>query len=427
MKKHILFLLCLIAVSSTRAQVFADHFADKTLRVDYIFNGNASGQAICLDGLSALPTWAGRKHHLAELPLQGNGQIVMRNAASGKTIYTTSFSSLFQEWLETDEARNVTKGFENTFLLPYPLQPVEIEITLLDPRRNVRASMKHIVHPNDVLIEQKGNSHITPHKYLLHNDSPEKCIDVAILAEGYTLQEMQAFYEDADIACKSIFDHEPFKSMKKRFNVVAVASPSTDSGVSVPRLNEWKHTAFSSHFSTFYSDRYLTTSRVKAIHDALAGIPYEHIIILANTEEYGGGGIYNSYTLTTAHHPMFRPVVVHEFGHSFGGLADEYYYDDQYEEMYPTDVEPWEKNITTLVDFSSKWKNLLPENVKIPTPPSNNEKDIYTKIGVYEGGGYQSKGVYRAFQECRMKINEAPAFCKVCQNVISNLITYYTE
>ena len=104
MKKHILFLLCLIAVASTRAQVFADHFADKTLRVDYIFNGNASGQAICLDGLSALPTWAGRKHHLAELPLQGNGQIIMRNAASGKTIYTTSFSSLFQEWLETVEA-----------------------------------------------------------------------------------------------------------------------------------------------------------------------------------------------------------------------------------------------------------------------------------------------------------------------------------
>ena len=374
MKKHILFLLCLIAVASTRAQVFADHFADKTLRVDYIFNGNASGQAICLNGLSALPTWAGRKHHLAELPLQGNGQIIMRNAASGKTIYTTSFSSLFQEWLETDEARNVTKGFENTFLLPYPLQPVEIEITLLDPRRNVRASMKHIVHPNDVLIEQKGNSHITPHKYLLHNDSPEKCIDVAILAEGYTLQEIQTFYEDADIACKSIFDHEPFKSMKKRFNVVAVASPSTDSGVSVPRLNEWKHTAFGSHFSTFYSDRYLTTSRVKAIHDALAGIPYEHIIILANTEEYGGGGIYNSYTLTTAHHPMFRPVVVHEFGHSFGGLADEYFYDnDVMTDTYPLDIEPWEQNISTQVDFAAKWKDMLSENTPVPTPAEVSE------------------------------------------------------
>ena len=425
MKKHILFLLCLIAVSSTRAQVFADHFADKTLRVDYIFNGNASGQAICLNGLSALPTWAGRKHHLAELPLQGNGQIVMRNAASGKTIYTTSFSSLFQEWLETDEARNVTKGFENTFLLPYPLQPVEIEITLLDPRRNVRASMKHIVHPNDVLIEQKGNSHITPHKYLLHNDSPEKCIDVAILAEGYTLQEMQTFYEDADIACKSIFDHEPFKSMKKRFNVVAVASPSTDSGVSVPRLNEWKHTAFGSHFSTFYSDRYLTTSRVKAIHDALAGIPYEHIIILANTEEYGGGGIYNSYTLTTAHHPMFRPVVVHEFGHSFGGLADEYFYDnDVMTDTYPLDIEPWEQNISTQVDFAAKWKDMLSENTPVPTPAEVSEN---YPIGVYEGGGYSAKGIFRPAENCRMRTNEYPAFCPVCQRALRRIIEFYTE
>lgn len=425
MKKHILFLLCLIAVSSTRAQVFADHFADKTLRVDYIFNGNASGQAICLDGLSALPTWAGRKHHLAELPLQGNGQIVMRNAASGKTIYTTSFSSLFQEWLETDEARNVTKGFENTFLLPYPLQPVEIEITLLDPRRNVRASMKHIVHPNDVLIEQKGNSHITPHKYLLHNDSPEKCIDVAILAEGYTLQEMQAFYEDAEIACKSIFDHEPFKSMKKRFNVVAVASPSTDSGVSVPRLNEWKHTAFGSHFSTFYSDRYLTTSRVKAIHDALAGIPYEHIIILANTEEYGGGGIYNSYTLTTAHHPMFRPVVVHEFGHSFGGLADEYFYDnDVMTDTYPLDIEPWEQNISTQVDFAAKWKDMLSENTPVPTPAEVSEN---YPTGVYEGGGYSAKGIFRPAENCRMRTNEYPAFCPVCQRALRRIIEFYTE
>lgn len=425
MKKHILFLLCLIAVASTRAQVFADHFADKTLRVDYIFNGNASGQAICLDGLSALPTWAGRKHHLAELPLQGNGQIVMRNAASGKTIYTTSFSSLFQEWLETDEARNVTKGFENTFLLPYPLQPVEIEITLLDPRRNVRASMKHIVHPNDVLIEQKGNSHITPHKYLLHNDSPEKCIDVAILAEGYTLQEIQTFYEDADIACKSIFDHEPFKSMKKRFNVLAVASPSTDSGVSVPRLNEWKHTAFGSHFSTFYSDRYLTTSRVKAIHDALAGIPYEHIIILANTEEYGGGGIYNSYTLTTAHHPMFRPVVVHEFGHSFGGLADEYFYDnDVMTDTYPLDIEPWEQNISTQVDFAAKWKDMLSENTPVPTPAEVSEN---YPTGVYEGGGYSAKGIFRPAENCRMRTNEYPAFCPVCQRALRRIIEFYTE
>lgn len=425
MKKYILLLLCSIAILPINAQVFTDYFADKTLRADYIFNGNASGQGICLDALSSLPTWAGRKHHLAELPLQGNGQIVMREIATGKTVYTTSFSSLFQEWLETDEAKSITKGFENTFLLPYPLRPVEVEITLLDSHRNVRASMKHIVRPDDVLIAQKGNSHITPHKYLLQNGNPEKCIDVAILAEGYTTEEMQAFYQDAGTACESIFAHEPFKSMKKRFNIVAVASPSADSGVSVPRLGDWKQTAFNSHFSTFYSDRYLTTSHVKAIHDALAGIPYEHIIILANTEEYGGGGIYNSYTLTTAHHPMFRPVVVHEFGHSFAGLADEYFYDnDVMTDTYPLDVEPWEHNISTRVDFTSKWEDMLAKGTPIPTPANASEK---YPVGVYEGGGYSAKGIFRPADNCRMRTNEYPTFCPVCQRAIRRIIEFYTE
>ena len=235
---------------------------------------------------------------------------------------------LFQEWLETDEAKEVTKGFENTYLLPYPIKPAEVEITLRNNKREVSANLKHVVKPDDILIHKKGLTHITPHKYLLKSGNEEQCIDVAILAEGYTTNEMETFYKDAAIACEALFSHEPFQSMKNRFNIVAVASPSADSGVSAPKQGAWKHTAFGSHFDTFYSDRYLTTSRVKAINDALAGIPYEHIIILANTEQYGGGGIYNAFTLTTAHHPNFRPVVVHEFGHSFGGLADEYFYDE---------------------------------------------------------------------------------------------------
>lgn len=425
MKKYSLFLLCLVAVLTLHAQNFTDYFADKTLRVDYIFTGNTAKQEICLDELSSLPSWAGRKHHLSELPLQGNGQITMRDVASGNIIYKTSFSALFQEWLETDEAKVVTKGFENTYLLPYPLQPAEIEITLLDPRRNVRASMKHVVDPNDILIHQKGTEHITPHKYLLKSGDAEKCIDVAILAEGYTPQEMKTFYKDAAIACESLLAHEPFRSMKNRFNIVAVASPSEDSGVSVPRLGEWKRTAFGSHFSTFYSDRYLTTSRVKSIHDALAGIPYEHIIILANTDEYGGGGIYNSYTLTTAHHPKFRPVVVHEFGHSFGGLADEYFYDnDVMTDTYPLDVEPWEQNISTRVNFAAKWEDMLVEGTPIPTPTTESEK---YPVGVYEGGGYSAKGIYRPADDCRMRTNECAAFCPVCQRAIRRVIEFYTE
>lgn len=425
MKKFTLFLIGIFVTFALHAQVFTDYFTDKTLRIDYIFNGNATKQEICLDELSSLPHWAGRKHHLSELPLQGNGQIIMKDIASDKIIYKTSFSSLFQEWLETDEAQNITKGFENTFLVPYPLHPAEIEIVLLDPRRNVRTSMKHIVNPDDILIHKKGNTHITPHQYLLQSGNTDKCIDVAILAEGYTQKEMELFYKDATIACESLFSHEPFKSMKKHFNIVAVASPSEDSGVSIPRLGEWKQTALGSHFSTFYSDRYLTTSRVKAIHDALAGIPYEHIIILANTEEYGGGGIYNSYTLTTAHHPKFRPVVVHEFGHSFAGLADEYFYDDDVmTDTYPLDIEPWEQNISTKVNFASKWEDMLAKGTPIPTPTNESKK---YPVGIYEGGGYSAKGIYRPADDCRMRTNEYPTFCPVCQRSIQRLIEFYTE
>lgn len=418
MKRFNCISLCLLMAIGLYAQNFADFFQDKTLRIDYIFTGNATHQSIYLDELARLPSWAGRQHHLAELPLENGGQVVMRDLATKQCIYKTSFSSLFLEWLSTDEAKETSKSFENTFLLPYPKQPVEVEVTLLN------SSLKHIVRPDDILIHERGTTHITPYQYLLKSGNEKDCIDVAILAEGYTEKEMDLFYQDAQNVCEYLFSHEPFSSMKNKFNIVAVASPSEDSGVSIPRSNQWKHTAFSSHFDTFYSERYLTTGNIKDIHNALAGIPYEHIIILANTDKYGGGGIYNSYTLITAHHPLLKPIVVHEFGHSFGGLADEYFYDnDVLTDTYPLNVEPLEQNITTLVNFASKWQDMLPANTPIPTPVS--EKDKYP-IGVYEGGGYSAKGIYRPAFDCRMRTNSCPEFCPVCQRAIRRIIEFYT-
>lgn len=425
MKQCFCICLAILMAASLSAQNFADHFENKTLRVDYVFTGDATHQAIYVDELSQLPTWAGRQHHLSELPLEGNGQITVRDLATKSCIYKTSFSSLFQEWLSTDEAKETAKGFENSFLLPYPKRPVEVEITLLNSQRKVMATLKQIVRPNDILIHQRGTSHITPYKYMQKSGNEQDCIDVAILAEGYTEAEMERFYQDAAATCESLFFYEPFKAMKNKFNIVAIASPSTDSGVSIPRKKDWKQTAFNSHFDTFYSDRYLTTSRVKSIHNALAGIPYEHIIIIVNTEEYGGGGIYNSYTLTSAHHPTFKPVVVHEFGHSFGGLGDEYFYDnDVMTDTYPLHVEPWEQNITTRVNFSSKWEDLLQKGTPIPTPVA---KKIDYPVGVYEGGGYSSKGIYRPADDCRMRTNEYPTFCPVCQRALQRVIDFYTQ
>ena len=381
----------------------------QTLRVDYIFSGTDKASEISLDEMSCFDGWAGRKVNLKEVPVRGNGQILMTDAQSGDTLYRQSFSTLFQEWQTTEEATKVRKSFENVFLLPMPQTHAEVRVEMYDFYGNVCASLKHNVDPKDVLIR-----HLSPvsaeHKYLLKNGLPEDKIDVVIVAEGYKSEDMATFYADAKKAMDALFRHEPFGKYKSSFNIVAVALESEDSGVSVPGAGEWKNTALKAHFNTFYMDRYLTTLRLKNMHDKLCGVPYEHIVILANTDTYGGGGIFNSYTLTTAHHPSFEPVVVHEFGHSFAGLADEYYYDDMYVQYYYPHTEPWEQNITTLKDFASKWKDMLDAG----------------QAQLLEGAGYQSKGVWRPAVDCRMHTNRADCFCPVCQRAISRIIEFYT-
>ena len=381
---------------------------EQTLRVDYMFSGTDKSVEISLDDMSRFDGWAGRRTNLAEVPVRGNGQICMTDVQTGDTLYRMSFSTLFQEWQTTEEATKVRKSFENVFLLPMPTTKAKVNVHLYDFFGNIVASLNHIVDPSDILIRNL-NPQAPAHRYLLKSGTPTEKIDVAIVAEGYTAEEMDMFYADAQTAMEAILKHEPFGQYKDRFNFVAVALESQDSGVSVPGEGEWKDTALKAHFNTFYMDRYLTTLRLKNMHDRLCGVPYEHIIILANTDTYGGGGIYNSYTLTTAHHPAFKPVVVHEFGHSFAGLADEYYYDDQYVEYYYPGTEPWEQNITTLADFESKWKDMLDAG----------------EAELLEGAGYQSKGVYRPAKDCRMHTNRPDSFCPVCQRAIARIIEFY--
>lgn len=420
-------LLWLTSAAGAVAQDFDHWFINRTLRVDYSFVGTDKEADLSLIELVSSPGWWGRRHYLDSLALRGNGQITMQDAASGDTIYRMSFSSLFQEWQTTEEATRVRRSFENVYLLPFPKRPADVSVELLDNRGAVVASLHHRVDPSDILIRRTDSLPAAPHRYIARGGAPDDCIDVAIVAEGYTETEMEAFYADARAATEAIFAHEPFKSLKGRFNVVAVATPSAESGVSRPKQGSWRRTAFGSHFDTFYSDRYLTTLRLRTLHDALAGIPYEHIIILANTDQYGGGGIYNSYVLSSTRHAQFLPVVVHEFGHSFAALADEYAYDDEYSPMYPDGIEPWEQNITTLTRFDAKWADLVPAGTPVPTPPVKSDDGRYSKVGLYEGAGYRSRGVYRPCTDCRMRTNTAPEFCPVCRRAIERLVRYYTH
>ena len=414
------------------AQTFEEWFEDKTLRLDYVFAGDASRQELYVDQLSQLPRWFGRRTRLAELPLAGNGQITVRAHRSQQVIYRHAFSTLFQEWLATDEAKHVRRSFENVFLVPFPRDTVDVTVELFDFHSRVQASMTHTISPTDILISHKGEGTKTPHAgmtnaargdgqrrtrgfqtpYVTLQQAADttRCIRIAYVPEGYTEEQMFSFLDHCRIAMEALFRHEPFKAMRARFNIIALLAPSVDSGVSEPGNGLWLNTALDSHFDTFYSQRYLTTLHLKRLHDLLAGTPYEHIIILANTSHYGGGGIYNSYNLSYTGGEKFESVVVHEFGHSFGGLADEYLYGDD-DPMYFSDTEPWEPNLTTLHDFSSKWQNLIDDG----------------RASLIEGGGYLSKGVWRGKEDCRMRTNEEPDFCPVCQQALRRLINFYTE
>lgn len=410
MKKYLIITALLAFNIIIFAQQFEDYFEDRTLRLDYTFAGCDVMHNIYVDELVSLPHWYGRRHRLAELPLKGNGQITVRSKIDSVVIYRHAFSTLFQEWLATDEAKNTQKSFENVFLVPFPKAPVEIKVELFDNHNMVVNSLTHTVNPKDILIRKAGERDITPYDVLHHANDTSHCIHIAFVAEGYTEDEMDHYLRDCQKAIGSLFNHEPFKSLQDRFQIIALKSVSQESGTSEPSRGIWKNTVLGSHFDTFYSDRYLTTLHLKRLHDVLAGTPYEHVIILVNTEHYGGGGIYNSYNLSYTGGSQFLPVVVHEFGHSFGGLGDEYTYGND-DPIYFDDTEPWEPNLTTKATAFIKWENLIKAG----------------KAGLIEGGGYQEKGVWRGCENCRMRTNEEPEFCAVCKQALKELIDFYTE
>lgn len=425
MKIVFLFLSFLWYDACVWAQGFEEWFQDRTLRLDYTFSGDNRNQYIFLDEMKWSDHWYGRRVNMDSLLLQGNGQLCVKDSKSSRVLYKYSFSTLFREWQTTKEATQVQKSFENVFLIPFPKYPVDVTVTLTDTHNKVKGKFTHHVDPQDILIRPILVSESVNWKYLEKSGDSKDKIDVAFVSEGYMANEMDIFEKDCYASIDALKMYEPFASMADRFNFIAVMAPSQQSGISIPHNKEWKNTVLDSSFDTFYSNRYLTTLHLKKLHDVLGGLPYEHIIILANTDNYGGGGIYNSYLMSAAHNEKCLPVVAHEFGHSFAGLADEYYYDDSYEVVFPSDAEPWEPNITTLVNFESKWADMLGDEVKVPTVVTG--QNLYTQVGVYEGGGYQSRGVYRPVQECLMKITEAPLFCPVCTRAIRRMIDYSTK
>lgn len=413
-------IICCFVLQISFAQNFSKYFENKTLRIDYIFAGNQAQQKAFIHQLVLLEDWHGRVENLQTTPIQGNGQIRVYDSDTKTLIYVLPFSSLFQEWITLDDSQTNFKSFENTYLIPYPKKKIDVEVVFFDSNHKECIVSHQVVDPKDILIK-KAKKEVTPFK-IIHKAKVANPIKIAIVAEGYKENEMHIFTDYALKTIESIWSHQVFAHYKDYFEVVAVQSVSEDSGISEPSKNIWLRTAVDSHFDTFYSSRYLTTPSVHKLHNVLENVPYQHIIILANTDVYGGGGILNSYTLTTTKNPQFAPVVVHEFGHSFGGLGDEYFYKNDIFDSEATKKEPWEKNITSLSAFETKWKHLIEIKTPIPTPKEwNNGKSV----GAYEG--LEGNGLYIPTLTCRMKINNTPDFCPVCSNALEQLILFYTS
>ena len=424
--KKLLFriLLLCMPVSVLAAPNYDNFFTPDVMRFDYLLSGNHSTTKVIPCEIKKEKIWSGSPNNLIDKQNLGTYCFKIFDSKSGELIFSKGFCPLFQEWQSTAEAKQIDKAFYQVIRFPFPKNKVQLKIERRDFDGKFVEIYSTEINPENYFILDEASMNVSVEKIRFSGDIAHK-IDIAILAEGYTESEMDKFVGDAKRLTDSLFAAAPFSEMKDYFNVYALKTPSVESGTDIPGEHIYRNTLYNSTFYTFDISRYLTTSDMKTICDRGAAVPYDQLFVLVNSTRYGGGGFYNFVTVCTSDHRLSPKVFVHEFGHGFGGLADEYYTSQvAYDNYYNLKAEPWEPNITTMVDFKSKWANMISPNIPVPTPRT---EEYASKTGVFEGGGYMAKGIFSPMQDCRMKSNETRNFCPVCQQAIRTVILENTK
>ncbi|HEX7494587.1 MAG TPA: M64 family metallopeptidase [Bacteroidales bacterium] len=413
-----------ISFSLTAQNNFDKYFTDKVLRFDYMLAGNSSKISVYPADTKEEPFWAGSKTNLIDLFNMGNFKYELFDDATNTLIFSRAFCSLFQEWQTTAEAKTIEKSFYEVATMPYPKNKVRFMLSKRERNGQFSKLYEIVIDPSNYFIRKENPINAVTTEIYKGGD-PHTSVDLAFIAEGYKADEMGKFKDDVKKMADYLFAEAPFSNYKERFNIWAVEAISQDSGTDIPSEKVYVNTVMNSSFSTFGIDRYLTTQDIKSVNDYAASVPHDNIIVLINSTKYGGGGFYNYYCGTTTGNELSPKVFIHEFGHGFAGLADEYYSSSvAYEEFYPLNVEPWEPNITTRVNFETKWKKLIATEIPIPTPA----EDKYMNVtGLFEGGGYSAKGIFRPEMDCRMKSNGPKGYCSVCRNAIKEMIEFYIK
>jgi hypothetical protein len=471
--KYFLLIYSLVNYSQlTFSQSFNQFFFDKTMRVDYYHTGTKGTETISFDKVYEEGSWSGSTINLNDVLNLGEYIVRIYDVGTNSMIYSLGYSTMFAEWQTTDEAlAGIYRTFNETVRLPFPKNKIQLTIARRDKQMIFHEIFSTVIDPNDPtqVNQERKLEQFKVVPLMKSGDSHEK-VDIVIVGDGYRREDMDKFRKDAKHFNDVMFSTSPFQERKKDFNVWTIEVVSQDSGIDKPDKKIWKNTALGTMYNTFGSARYVLTEENRTLRDICSAAPYDFITILVNDNRYGGGGIYNLYTttFTCGDAPgmdwQMDYVYVHEFGHSFGGLGDEYYNSQvSYNEMYPKGIEPWEPNLTALVDKKNlKWKHMMELETPLPTPWEKSQYDsigrlrskldrlapdyyekrkpLYEaeqnilkttkyagKVGAFEGAGYSSEGIYRPSADCRMFSLSLVGFDPVCTAAINRVIDFYSK
>ena len=473
MRTLILLSLLLLAPVSQAQSPFDRHFTTDTMRVDYFHTGGPkSGETFSLDRVVNDGDWAGSRTQLVDDTNLGVYHFEVRDAQSGTVVYSRGFSSIYGEWETTDEPKQTHRTFHESLRFPWPKQPVTVTVRKRQKDNRFGTVWTTSIDPNSRFVNRARSTSPAGKVWPVFESGPaSQKVDLLVISEGYTAGEMPKFHGDVKRLREALFAAEPFKSRRGDFNVRALDLPSPQSGINRPNAGSFKRTPLSAEFNIFDSERYVLTFDNRALRDAAAAAPYEFIEILANEQTYGGGGVFNDHATATVDSAFSDYVFVHEFGHHFAALADEYYTSDV---AYTTGVtdrpEPWEPNATALKDPATlKWRDLVTPGTPLPTPwdkeafethsasiqarrreirkrnaPESEMDALFREqqsfeekflqamrygqaVGAFEGASYEAKGLYRPQADCIMFSRNPVGFCKVCQRGISRIVDLYSR
>jgi len=450
---------------------FDDYFSEGSMRVDYFHTGTAEREYFSIDRIYHESTWGGSRKHLIDTTDRGKYMYRVYDIRTNQLIYSKGFSSIYGEWETTGEASGgPVKTFHESAVFPFPDKTIQFVIAKRNRQGRFEEIFNTVIDPASNRVHREYHGRGYKAKQFIHNGDPARKVDILIVGDGYTKEEIRKFDADVKRFTGELFDISPFKERKKDFNVWTIEIASRESGVDEPTKGFWKTTPLGISYNSLDTPRYVLTLENRALRDIASNAPYDQLYIIFNSERYGGGGIFNFFstcysgTENESNSWWADYVFVHEFGHAFAGLGDEYYSSDvAYTDFFIAGVEPWEPNVTALLDPENvKWDRHVDDGTPLPTPwdkvrydslgtirqgldrdSENYAKEVEKidaertgileggewagKVGSYEGAGYASEGMYRPRLNCIMFTKNLESFCPVCKEAIEEVIDFYTK